>query len=428
MSAVTWNVRHLDLALGLPELGASPAPVYAVFWWGSLALGARAYLPQELPLRRDQLASTVARMAADQLLARRSSSGEVPPARSDGRPDLQARIAAMPSYADPVGQLQALASPAGGPVSDLSVIICTRDRPEALSACLAALARQNHAPGEVVVVDNSTSRTAESACLAHPQVRYVHEPRPGLSIARNAGIAAARRPLLAFTDDDVEVHPNWTAELVQAFSQEKVEAVTGLVLPASLGSEAQQTFQFEMGGFGERFVPMIFGPSFLAQTRHEGAQVWRIGAGANMAFRRRVFDRVGLFDERLGAGASGCSEDSELWYRILAAGGTCFYEPRAVVFHHHRADWIGLRRQIRDYMCGHVAALFVQYDRHRDAGNLVRIYRQLPRYFMGTAIRALKNSTPRRSQILYEEIRGWARGLQYAFRRSWRAGNGLPPT
>ena len=58
--------------------------------------------------------------------------------------------------------------------------------------------------------------------------------------------------------------------------------------------------------------------------------MWKVGAGANMAFRRNVFDLVGLFDERLGAGAAGCSEDSEIWYRILANQLQIRYEPRAV--------------------------------------------------------------------------------------------------
>src|SRR5438034_287760 len=79
--------------------------------------------------------------------------------------------------------------------------------------------------------------------------------------------------------------------------------------------------------------------------RDRGVPVWRIGCGANMAFRRAAFAKVGLFDTRLGAGASGCSEDSELWYRLLATGGVCHYEPSAVVYHYHRSDWSSLRRQ-----------------------------------------------------------------------------------
>jgi GT2 family glycosyltransferase len=150
-------------------------------------------------------------------------------------------------------------------------------------------------------------------------------------VARNAGVRVAKGALIAFTDDDVVPSPRWTTEVVRALSSATVDAVTGLVLPARLDSPAQCYFQFKMGGFGSECVPLIFDRRFLDETRATGAQVWRIGAGANMAFRRSVFDRVGLFDERLGAGASGCSEDSELWYRLIAGGGACLFEPRAFV-------------------------------------------------------------------------------------------------
>jgi GT2 family glycosyltransferase len=253
-------------------------------------------------------------------------------------------------------------------------------------------------------------------------VDYVHESRPGLSVARNAGIRASRGSLIAFTDDDVETDPRWTAEITRAFSSPKVEAVTGLVLPARLDTPAQCFFQFSMGGFGAACIPLIFDRRFLDETRAMGSQVWRIGAGANMAFRRSIFDRIGLFDERLGAGASGCSEDSELWYRLLAGGGACLFEPRAVAIHHHREQWSELRRQVRAYMRGHVSALLVQAARFRHYGNLRRIFLQLPAYFLRAAFWAARDGggVPR-LQILLDEIGGWLFGLHYAFRPRWRA-------
>jgi GT2 family glycosyltransferase len=141
-----------------------------------------------------------------------------------------------------------------------------------------------------------------------------------------------------------------------------------------------------------------------------GVPVWRIGAGANMAFRREVFERLGGFDERLGAGAAGCSEDSEMWYRVLAAGHSCRYEPAAVVRHQHRADLDGVRRQSRAYLDGHVAALLVQYARHRDPGNLRRLLVALPRYYAGRALRSARRADP----TLLAELRGLARGVARA--------------
>jgi GT2 family glycosyltransferase len=289
-----------------------------------------------------------------------------------------------------------------------------------LRDCLESLAAQASPPGEVVVVDNSADGNARAVCDGREHVSYVHEPRPGLSIARNAGVAAARGEFVAFTDDDVELHDRWTREIVQAFGDLAVDAVTGLVLPACLDTAAQRAFQLHLGGFTSRYTPLVFDVAFLDETRHMGPQVWRIGAGANMAFRRSTLIRVGGFDERLGAGAAGCSEDSEYWYRILAAGGTCLYEPRAVVFHHHRADWPGLRRQYRAYMKGHVAALVAQSDRHGNRGDLRRIFRQLPAYFVRTAASSVQTLAGWRLRLLAEEIAGWVLGLQYLLRPAWR--------
>jgi GT2 family glycosyltransferase len=109
-----------------------------------------------------------------------------------------------------------------------------------------------------------------------------------------------------------------------------------------------------------------------------------------MAFRRDAFERVGLFDERLGAGASGCSEDSELWYRLLAEGHRCRYWPSAVVLHHHRADWESLRQQIYSYMRGHVVALFVQFERYRHWGNIYRAFVAVPGHLARLAFRSSK--------------------------------------
>ena len=190
----------------------------------------------------------------------------------------------------------------------------------------------------------------------------------------------------------------------------------GIVVPAVLDTEAQRFFQFDLGGFGSRYVPVRFDRRFLDANLAVGPQVWRIGAGANMAFRREVFDRVGHFDERLGAGASGCSEDSELWYRIIAAGGACLYEPRVMVRHHHRADWPGLRQQLRAYMKGHTAALLIQHERYGHQGNARRAFRQLPRYFLRCAGQVVTGRYPRPVTTLLAEVRGWLEGILFALR------------
>lgn len=412
-----WTIRHIDLADGPRVLDADGAPCLLVYWWRGLPLGARALRAAELPYRRAQMTADAVRLAADQVAARRS----LRIAGYDGQPRACLTVAEALEADGLLETLDRLAAEPAPSAERLSVVICTRGRPEMLRACLDSLARQAAPPGQIVVVDNAADGGAAPVCAGRAGVSYVHEPRPGLSIARNAGIAAARGEFVAFTDDDVELPANWTAEIVRALAGSGAEAVTGLVLPARLETSAQRAFELDLGGFTSRHFPLRFDRSFLEETRRVGPQVWRIGAGANMAFRRTVFARFGGFDERLGAGASGCSEDSEYWYRILHGGGVCLYEPRAVVFHHHRGDWPGLRSQYRAYMKGHVAALVVQADRYGDRGNIRRMFRQLPAYFTRTAATSIQNTAWWRLRLLASEVLGWAEGLQYLLRPGWRA-------
>jgi GT2 family glycosyltransferase len=421
-----WDIRHVDLKQGTPTFDGGADPIYAIFWWGDLPVGAQTFAAEELPLRRDLVSALAARLLAAQIATRSEGLGGAATARIDGRAMIAPHLSSIRDLTLTAEHLSALDLAALFDAEDLSVVVCTCDRIEHLRNCLTALTMQVAPPGEILVVDNSGSGSAATVCEDFKNVRYVHEPSPGLSRARNRGLVESTRPLIAFTDDDVEVHARWSGEVVRAFQESDAEALTGLVIPAALETDAQGFFQFGMGGFGTSYVPTRFDQVLFDETRHRGTQVWRIGAGANMAFRREIFQAVGTFDERLGAGAAGCSEDSELWYRILAAGGTCLYEPRAVVFHHHREDWVGLRRQMRAYMRGHVAALIVQYDRHGRSGNRHRMFRQLPRYFINVAINAIRNGKTYRWSVLMEEVLGWAGGLTFLLRPRWRSQRSAP--
>ena len=419
MTQAAWRIHHIDLSQGPPKAPEARAPRLLVFWWGGLPLGRKACLADEPPLDPAQMRSLCARFAAEQLQARASGMG-LPRAGLDAAPLEGFGLGEAAGATDLLAALDRLATPARGSAEALSVVVCTRDRPEMLGACIDSLEAQASPPSQIIVVDNSTSGSARPVVEDRATVTYVFEPRPGLSVARNAGLAAARGQFVAFTDDDVELPASWTREIVSAFDAPDVDAVTGLVLPASLDTPAQRAFELELGGFTQRYAPLLFDAAFLERTRDVGPQVWRIGAGANMAFRRSSLIRWGDFDERLGAGASGCSEDSEFWYRILAAGGVCLYEPRAVVFHHHRSDWRGLQRQYRAYMRGHVAALVAQHDRYGNRGDLRRIFRQLPAYFSHTALKSIQNLSGWRLRLLANEVGGWLLGLQYLIRPRWR--------
>lgn len=414
------QVVHLDLSVTRDAPRSDGRPMLAVLWWGDLPLSTMAGSAEETPFSTATLNTQLARFAAEQRATRDPALGAPLQGSYEGHPDRVLTLAAASNSRDTIDWLDRISSLPTINAEQLAVIVCTRDRGEALSICLNRLLDQARPPGELIVVDNSSDGNALPVCSAFAGIRYVHEPEPGLSRARNAGIRAATCELIAFTDDDVEPHKLWTSEVVRAFEHERIDAMAGLVLPSRLETPPQVFFQMRMGAFGNRFVPVRYDDRFYQKTRDRAMPVWRIGAGANMAFRKTVFEKYGLFDPRLGAGASGCSEDSELWYRIIAGGGTCQYEPRAVVYHDHRDTWPALHQQMRAYQKGHVSALVVQADAFGDRGNLRRIYRQLPGYLLKELLAAFQAGERERLRVLWEQFLGWGTGLPYLLKRKWR--------
>lgn len=419
-----WRIRHLDLADGVPPLDvdAGAAGLFVVLWWGNLPLGQLELTADRLPLPagavRERALGAVTSAVGDRVFAY-GFEGRLP--EFAPRPLLPPDPDTLRPPADPFAEASARVArlEADAPDASTAVIVCTRERPDELRTCLASLAGLVPLPDEVIVVDNApttdaTRRIVDEAVATGQDVRYVLEPRPGLSVARNTGLRASTAEIVAFTDDDVAVHPAWLMRLRAAFTGPEVMATTGLVLPAELEAEAQQRFQWNHGG-GWGYRALTFDTGFFERTRRRGTPVWMIGAGASMAFRREAFARVGGFDERLGAGASGCSEDSELWYRLLAAGYTCRYEPAAVVFHTHRREMKGLGDQLHAYMRGHVTALLTQYERTRHPGDLARAFYWLPRYYGGWALRRALGRKGGPS-LLGAQIRGFLAGFPHYLR------------
>ena len=193
----------------------------------------------------------------------------------------------------------------GNPGSGLSVVICTRNRPEDLERSIRALLDSADRDFELIIVDNASGddRT-EKVVAGFSGVRYVREDRPGLDIARNTGAREAGRELIAYTDDDVEVSRQWTGELKTAFSDPLVMAVTGMIIPRRLDTLSQYVFE-RFWSFNKGYLPKVFDHRWFLGHGQYSAPVWEIGAGANMAFRRDIFRLAGGFDERLDVGEAG---------------------------------------------------------------------------------------------------------------------------
>ncbi len=215
---------------------------------------------------------------------------------------------------------------------DVSVILATFNRASSLRLTLESFSRlsvPDVLTWELLIVDNnSTDRTHEVvaafAKAASFSVRYVSEKTQGRSAALNAGIAAASGEIVAFTDDDVLLHPAWLWNLKRTFDEYDCAAVGGRIVPKWnhtkpdwLEMEDQQAVvNFDLG---DEYKQIHFPP-----------------LGANSAFRQDVFRKYGLF--RLDLGVNGSThtitcDDTEFGLRLTRAGEKIMYCPSAIVYH-----------------------------------------------------------------------------------------------
>ena len=228
----------------------------------------------------------------------------------------------------------------------ISVVVCTRDRTLVLQRCLKSLRALRYENHEVLIVDNASRGCETKELVAKTSFRYLREDRPGLDWARNCGLQAAVNEIVAYTDDDVRVDPDWLRGIANGFRDPRVACVNGLVCPLELETPAQILFE-QYGGMGKGFTSKEFDPSKM-QLRELIAS-HTAGVGANMAFRREDLLQLGGFDVHLDVGSpSHGGGDLDIFHRILVAGKIIRYEPTAVVWHQHRRSIPGLHTQVYD--------------------------------------------------------------------------------
>ena len=251
----------------------------------------------------------------------------------------------------------------------LTVAVCSRDGAARLPECLDALVALDYPPDrlDLLLVDNAPKDESARVLLArYPSISYVVEPRPGLNHARNRAILESSAHVIAFTDDDVSVHPGWARAIGSLFASDPtIDAVTGLVVADEIDVDPQRLFE-EYGGFARGFERRYFKVDSVSgerAARHHGGS-GRFGTGASMAFRRGLFDRIGTFDPALDVGTpTNGGGDLEMFFRVLKEGGTLVYEPSAVARHRHRRTYEELRTQLANNGIG-LYSYFVRTARH----------------------------------------------------------------
>lgn len=222
---------------------------------------------------------------------------------------------------------------AKGPV-DVSIIVCTKDRGDALQEALDHMGRAHVPDGwrvELLMVDNGSSDNTralvQNAQFEHIEVRYLSEPRGGKVRALASGVAASSGRALLMTDDDVHVPPNWIEEMCRPILEDHADAVQGGV------RIAQHLERPWLRGVLRYWVASVDDPEFPP----EGL------VGANMACRRTALEAVDPLDERLGPGAVGFFEDTVLGWSLERAGYRKIFLPAVAVEHHFRPDRLTIK-------------------------------------------------------------------------------------
>lgn len=279
------------------------------------------------------------------------------------------------------------------PPPSVSVVIATRNRAVHLAACLQSVLA-NPDSHEVIVVDQSDGDATQAAVarLGDPRVRYVHTATRGVTSGRNLGIELSHGDIVAFTDDDCRVAPDWVARLAAVFAADPAAAVVcGRV---RVPEEVQRL------GFTENFEPQVR----EWQGRYPPFGTW--GITANLALRRRIVERVGPFDPLLGAGSplrSGGEPD--FLFRVLRAGLKIINAREVAVDHLGvRAPGRESSKLIRGYGFG-TAAAFYKHVRLGDTA-AARVYLS----FLGAAARRVLTNLARGERPL---------GLGYVLGFAW---------
>lgn len=270
-------------------------------------------------------------------------------------------------------------------VPQLSVLICTRNRPEKVQRAASSVLANSFRDFELIVVDQSTDNETRDRLMALGDTRlsYYATNTVGVSVSRNLAIRAARADIVAFTDDDCICDREWLAAIHAEFAADPaVLGVYGRVVPYGAGQSDWDCISHD----GDRVCPALIQSTTRRVVEEPAIPHLVLGGGNNMSFRKEAFRRVGLFIESLGPGSRiGTGEDTEFTYRLLFNRCRLVYSPKPVVEHD---NWL-----TRDAFAHHMkvamrvqAAVFSSYALRLDrlaATHLLRTAWYLAKNTMG---------------------------------------------
>ncbi len=270
--------------------------------------------------------------------------------------------------------------------SDLSIIICTRDRSQELAHCLSKLTLQCGSHDEIIVVDNRPSNDMARQIALKFGAKYYLVTNGGKSTALNVGIKRSNSDIIAFLDDDCFVEDGWKYSITRHFEDQDIAYVSGLEKPYELRTMAQKILELK-GGFSKGVNFRCFTKDTYKNIWWRGVPVYLIGLGGNSAVRKSAILKVGGFDEMFGPGEDiWAGESTEICYRLLQGGYTLVYDPEAIVLGKYVEEYNVLKHRLFSYGLGDMAIhtkFLINYGDLRSLSEILfyRSFRQLQRMY-----------------------------------------------
>lgn len=257
----------------------------------------------------------------------------------------------------------------------ITAVISTRDRGDSVTMPLRGILGNDYPNFDLIVVDQSDNDLTETAVkpyLENPRIRYLRTATRGASAGRNLGIASARSELIAITDDDCEVPPNWLSELAAAFAvDDKIGVVLGNVLAAPHDRSAGV------------IVSYACNRPLLVRSLREKHLVE--GTSQCMGLKQKTWQVLGGFDEILTVGAPlKGGEDTDLSIRAVLAGYFIYHTPRLAVINHSFFTWQEVNDVNHRYLYGS-GAMFAKLLKCKDWPALGLLVRLAWKGFLGSS-------------------------------------------
>ncbi|MDR3350472.1 MAG: glycosyltransferase [Prevotellaceae bacterium] len=217
----------------------------------------------------------------------------------------------------------------------LSVVVCTYNRSDCILDALHSLVRQtlSHGLFEVLLINNNSADATESLCENFSQYapgfnyRYLVETQQGLSHARNRGIKEAAGGVIIFMDDDAVAEPDYLEKML-AFFGRTLDA-------AACGGRIYPRFESRRPRWMSHFLLSLtssldLGDKVKIFNRRQ------FPVGANMAVKKEMFEKYGLFSPDLGRKGNSMdgAEEKDFFYRLASAKENVYYVPDAIVHHY----------------------------------------------------------------------------------------------